>query len=456
MSTAFNPNELTPTQSEAELPDIPQRAGETSMSRESAEEDVPKQVAGGMLLPFKVRNFNLLFGGQAISTIGDALYAVALPWLILTTGGGPQELGAVLTAYGIPRVGSMLLGGWLSDRVRPRRVMLIADAVRAGLVGLLAALALWGHPTLLQLCIVAVPLGALGGTFLPASMAVLPDVLSDDALQAGNASLLTSMQGANLVGSVLAGVVVAAFTTGAGLAIDAVTFLVSTISLAMMRSAYVAPRSKGAEEESLLNPSGIRSDPGTQVSFWRFLWTSRLIQVILLLNIGAGFCFSGLLEVALPTLVHGPMHGGASGYGIILAAWGTGALGGGILAGTLGKCRHKGLLMLGDGLIMSVSIALLPTGNVAFAAACMLIGGIANSITSVLFFTVVQLVIPRHLMGRVMGLLMLSSSGMYPLSVALAGVLSNTFGPAILFPFSGLGLALVMLVGMTQRALRDL
>ena len=67
----------------------------------------------------------------------------------------------------------------------------------------------------------------------------------------------------------------------------------------------------------------------------------------------------------------------------------------------------------------------------------------------------VQLVIPRHLLGRVMGLLMFGSLGTYPISVALVGMLSNQFGPAILFPFSGLLLGLVMLFGITQRVARE-
>src|SRR5215475_12850404 len=81
-------------------------------------EETKKNVAGG---PLKVRNFRLLFGGQTISVIGDALYIVALPWLILTTGGSAGELGVVLAAYGIPRAVSMLVGGWLSDRLGPLR-----------------------------------------------------------------------------------------------------------------------------------------------------------------------------------------------------------------------------------------------------------------------------------------------------------------------------------------------
>jgi hypothetical protein len=64
---------------------------------------------------------NLFFGGQTVLVVGDALYAVVLPWLILSNGDNAQDLGIVLTAYGIPRAGSMLLGGWLSDLLRPRR-----------------------------------------------------------------------------------------------------------------------------------------------------------------------------------------------------------------------------------------------------------------------------------------------------------------------------------------------
>jgi MFS family permease len=251
-------------------------------------------------------------------------------------------------------------------------------------------------------------------------------------------------------------VIVAAFTAGVGLAIDAVTFLVSAVSLALMRTDHRATPGTREEGENRENPSASTQDQGAQVSFWHFLRTSRLIQVILLMFIVIGLFSGGLIEVALPTLIHGPMHGGASSFGFILAAWGAGALIGSIFAGMLGKFKHKGLTILLAGLIVAISLGLLPTWGVIGAIACALIGGCANSVIVVLLFTAIQLVIPRHLMGRVMGLLMFSSFGLYPLSVAMAGVLSNQFNPAILFPITGLVLGLVMLFGMTQRALRDL
>ncbi len=99
---------------------------EASPLSPSQEQPAKKAGAGSILAPLRVRDYRLLFSGQLISTIGDAFYAVALPWLVLTNGGNAQELGIILSAYGIPRIGSVLLGGVLSDRLRPRRVMLLA------------------------------------------------------------------------------------------------------------------------------------------------------------------------------------------------------------------------------------------------------------------------------------------------------------------------------------------
>ena len=344
-----------------------------TLVEEQSAENVPvvegkkQHVAGS---PLNVRNFRLLFGGQTISVIGDALYTVALPWLILTTGGSAQELGTVLAAYGIPRAVSMLAGGWLSDHLRPRRVMLIADAVRLLLVALLAAIAMRGHPTLWQLCAIAVPLGAFGGAFLPASQAILPETLSADELQAGNGLMQASRQGANLIGAAMAGVIVAVLTSAVALAIDAGTFLVSALSLTLMRATpgtgkQVARREKGA--------TGAQEQT-EQVSLWHFLRASRLIRGTLLIFMVIGLVSGGLIEVALPALVHGPMHGNASGFGIILAAWGAGAFAGALVAGALGKRQHKGLIMLIAGLLMAAMIALLPMWGVVGAVVCMLIG----------------------------------------------------------------------------------
>ncbi len=112
------------------------------------------------------RPFRLLAGGQFVSNIGDGLYAVALPWYVLSHHGGAVLLGTVLAAYGIPRTCLIMVGGHLSDRVSPWTVMMGADLGRLVLAGGLAALAASRQPELLALAPIAFGLGAGEGLFL--------------------------------------------------------------------------------------------------------------------------------------------------------------------------------------------------------------------------------------------------------------------------------------------------
>jgi MFS family permease len=70
--------------------------------------------------PLGVRSFQLLTGGQFTSTVGDYCYAVALPWLVLSSHGGAILLGTVLACYGVPRMVLIPVGGVLADKVGPR------------------------------------------------------------------------------------------------------------------------------------------------------------------------------------------------------------------------------------------------------------------------------------------------------------------------------------------------
>src|SRR5512138_1919471 len=86
------------------------------------------------------RNFRLLWTGEGISLLGDQFYLIALPWLVLQLTGDSLAMGTVLATAGIPRALFMLVGGALTDRFSPRRLMISSNAVRMILTGLLAAL----------------------------------------------------------------------------------------------------------------------------------------------------------------------------------------------------------------------------------------------------------------------------------------------------------------------------
>lgn len=445
-------------------PDTPSTGEEQSnIAPGSKQEQAPKsrRLLADVLAPLRVRDFRLLFGGQMISTLGDMFYAIALPWLMLSSGHTPQELGIVLAAYGVPRVGALLLGGILSDRLRPRRVMLLSDIARAVLVGIMVGLVIGGHTAVWQLCAVAIPLGAFTGLFLPAYYAMLPEVLNDDELQAGNALNSASIQFALLVGSGLAGIIVSRLQSGVAFLIDALTFVVSAATLFLMRAGQnAAPTltSHESDQESIsaLEIPGKSSRFPPDITFGQLLRTWRLLQVALLVVVFGNFLFNGLIEVALPTLARNQFAAGASGYGLLMAAFGGGSLLGGLVAGIMGRVRQRGKLMLTLIMALACWYTCIPFVGLIGATLLMGIAGVTNGILTVLAFTLLQQQAPHHLLGRLMGVLMVATLGLYPFSVALAGVISTHLGPAILFPISGAMMLAAALFGWLQREVRQL
>jgi predicted MFS family arabinose efflux permease len=418
--------------------------------------------------PLRVRNFRLLIAGQLVSTVGDMFYAVALPWFVLSSGGTPRDLGIVLAVYGIPRAASVLLGGSLSDRVQPRRVMLAADIARALLVGGLAAIVLLDMHTLWILCAIAAPLGAFEGLFLPASMAMLPSILDDDDLQAGNAINMATVQVATLAGPGVGGAVVAAVRSGIAFAIDAATFLVSALSLAAMRgksaahataeaAAVVDPTAGITFEEQPVEAAEAAPPADEPKTFWALFRTSRLLQTGLTVSIVANLAFGGLVEVALPDLAHGPLHAGATGFGLMISAFGAGALAGTLIGATMGRLPHRGLIALVFSLIQGALVGITPfTGGLTGAMITIAAWGLFNSMSNVLLITLLQQKLPRALMGRIMGAFGFANFGLYPISVAVGGVVVDRFGPEILFVITGALLILAIVYGLFQRELRDM
>jgi hypothetical protein len=419
-----------------------------------------RNIATSILAPLQVRDFCLLLGGQMISSVGDQFYAVALPWLILTHRGNAQELGIVLAAYGVPRIGTLLLGGVLSDLLRPRRVMLLADIMRALLLGILTLLFVHEQPLLWQLCLISGGLGAFTGLFLPSSFALTPELLADDKVQAGNALNSSMMQVANLVGFTTGGIVVSALRSTVALAVDAISFVISAVTLATIRGIQPSVAANHVQEGQITgseSSTGGTSAATTDMTFRQLLQNSRLLQVVLVIGIVGNLASAGTMEVALPALARGSLMAGASGYGLMLAAFGAGALIGGLASGGLGKLPHRGLVTLLLGLVQAGAFAIIPfAGGLPGAITALAAAGLTNGLSNVFFISMLQQQLPRHLLGRVMGVVMFCVFGLYPLSVTLAGGITTKFGPVVMFPISGIAMAAAITFGLLQGELRNL
>lgn len=401
------------------------------------------------LTPLRHRDFRLLFIGQVTSNVGDACYAVALPWYVLATHGGAVLLGTVLAAYGIPRTALIAFGGYASDRWRPQTVMLLTDVTRALVIGALALAAALGPARAEVLVPLAIVIGAGEGLFLPGSFSIVPSLLTGDDLGPGNALASSGTQLATLIGPAVGGALVAIAGPSFAFALDAATFAVSALTLCAMRAPGPATTEPGTADGT--------ADTAAPAPTLRTLFrTQRILYIILLVNIAANLGSGGLDGVALPALAHGPLNAGATGYGVILAAFGGGALLGTILVGQVGRLQRPIVVGSLAYLVEALCIGIAPyLGSVAGVSAAMVGLGIANGFANVLTITAFQRWAPPGTLGRLTGLLMLTSFGIFPLSVAIAAIFVRDLGPAPFFLFAAATLTAAILAGLTQRAWRD-
>ncbi len=407
----------------------------------------------------RIRDFRLLFTGEGVSLMGDQFYFIALPWLVLELTGSAAMLGVVLALQGIPRAVFMLVGGAVTDRFSPRRVMIGSNLARLALVSLLAAAVLGGSVRLWMVLVIALAYGIADGFFFPAQGAIVPQLALIDQLSAANAVVQGLDQVAQFVGPVLAGLLIASFASGSlgmqgvglALAVDAATFAVSVALLWLMSVDRRAPAGSSREDE----PRSLRAAIGEGFAY---MWGDPLLRLLLLLILAVNFLAVGPLLVGVPTLARVRLDGGAQAYGAIMSAFGGGSLAGLAVAGIARRpaAAYLGRVLLGVCAAFGVGLAVLGFAQTLVAAIVpAAFMGFAAGYLTVSFFTWVQARTPRRLMGRMMSLIIFASVGLVPLSQAVAGPVAQR-SVTILFVGSALLLAAVVLRAWFVPALRSM
>jgi MFS family permease len=406
-------------------------------------------VAGaGLLATLRRRAFALYFAGQLLSQVGDGVYLVALPFLVLGRGGGPAELGVVLACYGAARVVMYPVGGTLSDRAGARPVMLVADACRAVVVLGFVALSFRDRVPLGALIPVAVAFGALDGAFTPASYAVLPQIVPEESLGAANSLAATMQSIAQVVGPAAGGALVAVVRSGAGFAVDSATFVVSSVTLlAIGRGRPVAAPARVATGASALTWAGVL----------RYALDAPITRMGLLVTFIVNLAFAGMVEVALPSLAQSSLHAGAGGYGTILVGLGAGSILGAPVGALLLRRPRRGLVALAMGVAQGVpplAVALFP--SLALATAAMLAVAAIQAALNVFYLTMLQRLVPPGALGRVMSLIAVCAGLAYALSAPVVGAAVQRAGPAPVIAAAGLCMSVAFGLGLLSRPYRNL
>ena len=175
--------------------------------------------------PLRSPGFRLLWAGNTISWTGDQFYLVALPWLILQLTGSSIVLGTITMVAAISRAALMLLGGAVTDRISPRKIMMLTASLRTVLVAAVSGL-IWLHVLQLwQLYFLALCFGIADAFAAPAARTCLPFLVAPEQLAAANSVSQSTVQVTTLVSPGPAGLCIKAFGTAWAFFIDAVSFL---------------------------------------------------------------------------------------------------------------------------------------------------------------------------------------------------------------------------------------
>jgi MFS family permease len=334
-------------------------------------------------------------------------------------------------AAAIPRAVFMLVGGALSDSLSPRSLMLVSNALRAVVVAVIAVLVLTGNAQLWQLYVLALIFGVVDAFFYPALNTIVPMLVSDRLLPPANALVQITQQLSGLIGPAIAGVVVVAVQTGPAFAIDALSFAVATAMLLVVRGGRRAASPDLRDGAADGAGEGLMANIGAGFAY---VWRDPPVRSLLLLVAAFNFAFNGPLLVGLPYLADARFESGAAAFGVMLSAYGAGALGGAVLAGSLSRVPHLGLVTLVTAAAMGVSLALV--GNVPnFILAVGAIGaiGLGAGFINVRVIAWLQARAPEAMRGRVMSLLMLGAVGLAPVSLAISGAIIDFGAVSLMF-----------------------
>ncbi len=410
---------------------------------------------------FANHNFRLLFGGSAISMLGDQFTLVALPWLVLKLTGNPAALGLVLATMALPRALFMLIGGAVVDRLSPRKVLIAARAANALFVAVLAGLVLLGDIHMWLVYVIALGIGLSTAFAYPAGSAILPQLVSRDQLQPTNALMMGMRQLSMFIGPALAGVVISIGAHGApahavqdasglGLAfsIDAISFAFSLGSLLFIR----------IHRDFQPKPAvgGVLSNVASGV---RVIWADLPLRAFMLYAAVVSVFVGGPLQVGLPVLADTRMDLGAASLGILMTANGGGMLLGSFLSGIASRYvrGRLGLMVLTIDSLAGVALATLALVHSTIIGAVLLAGtGVLAGIAQIAIVSWIQRRVAPEMMGRAMSVLMFTFMGLGPISAAVAGSLLKVISLASLFVGAGLVLTAIALSCMSSPALRSI
>ena len=382
-----------------------------------------------------MRDFLLIWFGQLVSGVGSRLTSFALGLWVYQTTGSTTRFAMVFVAMAVPTLVLLPFAGALVDRWDRRRTMIVCECISAAVIGAMALLVAFDRLDVWQVYI-GVGLSAMTNTFLqPAYAASVPLLADSDRLVRLNGMIQTG-QGVALVGGpALAGILVSAMGISGVLMVDALTFVVGAVCIALAR--IPNPLRDAARKDDLLREAH---------EGWRYVADRPGLLGLLGISAVGSFLFA-IASIAITPLVLITAHQDERMLGLQMSLSCSGLLVGGLLITLWGGSRYKIHSLLGFSMLSGLAIAahgLAPSLTLLIVAGFLMFLSIppAQSASMALW----QTKVPSQLLGRAMAILRMTSEAALPIGFLLAGPLAEfVFEPAMMpgGPLAGTAGALI-------------
>ena len=388
------------------------------------------------LTPFRYPAYRRLALALVLATFAGGVWVVGLVWEVIRIGGGPAQLSVVSTAGAIGVLLPALLGGVVADRVAQKLILVAVAAVEFACMAVVALLSLADLTQLWHLAVVGFTIGTAMAFYFPAYTAWLPALVPEEDLLAVNGfeGMVRPTIG-QAIGPAVAGVAVGAASAGAAVAIAAVSSLAGLIALSTVPRTAVRREAPPADAPPV-HP--IRSMLHDMAEGFRYMVRTPWLLSTLLFASLMVFLIMGPLEVLVPFLIKDKLGGGPGDHAWVLASFGVGGAIGSLTVASMRIPRRYLTVM-----IMLWGVGCLPFAVMGVATeiwmlvASAFVLGVTFSAPMVIWGTLLQRRVPPHLLGRVSSLDFFVSISLMPVSMAMAGPISEAIGLRTTFLIAG-------------------
>ena len=369
------------------------------------------------------------WAGQTISNLGSSVTLFALPLLVYKLTGSAVNLGISGAANFLPYLlFGLILGAW-TDRVNRKRMMIFTDIARAGIIATIPLLALLGALPIWWIYVVGFVHSTLTICFESGEFAAIPSLVKQDDLVTANGRIQASYSAAQIAGPLLAGLLVAIVPLTSLLLIDALSFLVSSFSITLVRISFNVKKDEQQKKTS------IRSDMVEGLRYVLGHPVLRNISIMMaLVNFVANASNNQLVLFAKERL-----SASNTQIGLLFSAASLGVVIMGLLAGPLRKRWSFSTVALGALMLEGLLGVVFAQMRLYWIAAIlwMLAGGL-GILFNINTGSLRQAIVPNHMLGRVMSIATVLAWSAIPLRSLLGGFAINwTHNVALIFTITG-------------------